>query len=93
MLDDVEELPEDDERVVVGLGTEAVCGLARLLEHHVGECGKPVMVERLSSPLRNAGVWPGALERLSGDGRRGELREAVDLTDVGDGGLRRLRER
>ena len=88
--DDVEELPEDDERVVVGLGAEEVCGPERLLENRVGEvreaCDGRALVELLEE---RRGVGRGVGEALT-EVPRGELREAVDVADVGDGLLVRL---
>ena len=59
----VEDLPKDDERLVVGLGAVEVGGLERFLEDRVRKCGKPMGVRRSSSSLRDVGVcrrWGGA---------------------------------
>ena len=86
----VEELPEDDQLVLAGRGAEEVCSAERLLENRVGEERETDEREALVELLgERRGVGRGIGEALA-EVRRGELLEAVDVADVGDGRLRRL---
>ena len=89
-FDDAVEFQEADERVVAGVCAEEVGRLERLVKHRVDGVREPDGHESLVELLEERRCVRRGVGEALAEVRRGKLRDAVDVSDVGDwhlGGL------